>query len=147
MIFEKVIPTTEQIETLYSQLEKRSQNISHKLMPSFKEHATFVRNHPYREWMIIKFRKRAIGNAYIQFDNSIGLHLVSPEDFEQFVEILNLIYRSYSPLPAKPSVRIGEFFLRVPSDNHKLQERLIGLGFHEVERTFVPKREIQGLRN
>ena len=32
MIFESVIPTNEQIETRYAQLEKRPHNISHKLM-------------------------------------------------------------------------------------------------------------------
>ena len=138
MIFESVIPTNEQIETLYAQLETRSHSISHKLMPGFKEHATFVRNHPYREWMIVKNGRRAIGNVYIQFDNSIGLHLDSLENFEWFVEIMKLVYRSYSPLPAEPSVRIDEFFLRVHSDNHMLQERLSSLGFSEVERTFVP---------
>lgn len=140
MVFESVTPTDEQIETLYAQLDKRLHNISHKRMPSFKEHETFVRNHPYREWMIVKNGGTAIGNAYIQFDNSIGLHFDSSESFERLFEIMKLIYSSYSPLPAEPSIRIDEFFLRVPSDNHMLQQRLSRLGFREVERTFVPQR-------
>jgi len=144
MIFEPVIPTKEQIETLYTQLEKRLHNISHKTMPSFKEHATFVQNHPYRVWVIIKNGSMAIGNLYIQFDNSIGLHFNSPENFEQTSEIMSLVYKSYSPLPAKPSVRIDEFFLRVPPDNHKFQEILLDIGFYEVEKTFVPiKKKIK----
>ena len=138
MILESIIPTNEQIEKLYVQLEKRVHNISHTHIPSFKEHEKFVLNHPYREWFILMDKDRAIGNVYIQFDNSIGLHFDSPKNFDKVFEVLRLIKISFLPLPAMPSVRIGEFFFRVPSGNHLLQERLSILGFHEVERVFVP---------
>jgi hypothetical protein len=140
MILEPIIPTHDQIEVLYAQLEGRRHNISHQFMPSFKDHISFVRNHPYRDWMIVKNEGRAIGNVYIHFDNSIGFHLGCSENVEHVSEILKQINRSYSPLPAVPSVRIGDFFLRVASDNHGLQETLSKLDFREVERTFVPQR-------
>lgn len=146
MIFESVIPTNEQLEMLYAQLEKRSHSISHKEMPSFEEHEAFVRKHPYREWVIVKNGKRAIGNVYIQFDNSICIHLEPSDNFEQFHETMSRVYRLYSPLPAKPSVRIGEFFFRVPSGDHMLQEKLTSLGFGEVERTFIPLKKDPRLR-
>ncbi len=138
MDFELVIPTAAQIETLYEQIKKRSYNISHKSVPSFDQHTKFVQNHPYREWVILKDNDRAIGNVYIQFDNSIGLHFDFSKYIERVDEVLSFINTSYSPLPAEPSVRISEFFFRVSSDNRLLQERLSILGFREVERTFVP---------
>jgi carbamoyl-phosphate synthase large subunit len=140
MNFELIIPTSAQIETLYIQLKKRSHSISHKSFPSFDEHTKFVQNHPYRKWIIVKNADTAIGNVYIQFDNSIGLNLDSSVTFEQTLKILKQVYISNSPLHAVPSVRFGEFFLKVSSDNHMLQERLSSIGFREVERTFVIKK-------
>lgn len=137
MIFETVVPTIEQIEILYGQLEERLHSISHKVMPSFDDHSTFVRNHPYRKWVIVKNKKKVIGNVYIQFDNSISLHLEPSDNFGLFREAMSQVYGLYSPLPAEPSVRFGEFFFRVPSGDHILQENLSKLGFGEVERTFI----------
>ena len=141
MDFELVIPTLAQIETLYTQLQNRSHKISHKILPSFDEHTEFVQNHPYREWVIVKDDGRAIGNVYIHFDNSIGLHFESSKYFDRVDEVLRFVNTSSLPLTAEPSVRIGEFFFRVSSDNRLLQERLSILGFREVERTFVPQSE------
>jgi len=143
MDFELVIPTLVQIETLYAQLTSRSYKISHKILPSFAEHTRFVLHHPYREWVIVKDNGRAIGNVYIHFDNSIGLHFESPKYFDRVDEVLRFVNTSFLPLPAEPSVRIGEFFFRVSSDNRLLQEKLSILGFREVERTFVPQIEGQ----
>ena len=141
MDFEIVIPTLAQIETLYAQLKNRSHKISHKILPSFDEHTEFVHNHPYRQWAIVKNNGRAIGNVYIHFDNSIGLHFESSKYFDRVDEVLKFVNTSSLPLPAEPSVRIGQFFFRVSSDNHLLQERLSILGFQEVEKTFVPQSE------
>ena len=146
MGFEIVIPTLVQIETLYAQLQNRSYKISHKILPSFDEHTEFVRNHPYREWVIVKDNGRAIGNVYIHFDNSIGLHFESSKYFDRVDEVLRFVNTSFLPLSAKPSVRIGEFFFRVSSENRLLQERLSILGFREVERTFVCQSEDQETR-
>ena len=137
MNFELVIPTSAQIETLYTQLKNRSHSISHKSVPSFDEHAEFVQNHPYRKWIIVKDTEIAIGNVYIQYNNSIGLNVDSLVSCEQINKILKEIYASHSPLPAEPSVRFGEFFLNVATDNKMLQKKLSSLGFSEVERTFV----------
>lgn len=137
MNFERVIPTLVQIETLYTQLKNRSHSISHKSAPSFDEHAEFVQNHPYRRWFIVKDRETAIGNVYIQYNNSIGLNVDYLLSCEQINKILKEIYASHSPLPAVPSVRFGEFFLNVATDNEILQKKLSSLGFSEVERAFV----------
>ena len=137
MNFELVIPTLAQIETLYTLLKNRSHSISHKGLPSFDEHAEFVQNHPYRKWIIVKDAEIAIGSVYIQYDNSIGLNVDSLVTCEQIIKILKGIYTSYLPLPAVPSVRFGEFFLNVATDNKMLQKKLLNAGFFEIQRTFV----------
>ena len=137
MQFEHVIPTPIQIETLYIQLKERTHSISHKRMPSYKEHESFVNNHPYREWLIVKNAVRALGNVYIQYNNSVGLNIDYSVTSGQIYNILKFVYREISPLPAIPSKRFGEFFLNIPSSNTTLQRKLSKLGFIEVERTFV----------
>jgi len=137
MDFELVIPTSAQIETLYAQLKHRSHNISHKSVPSFEQHTKFVQNHPYRKWIILKDSDVAIGNIYIQYDNSLGLNVDSSVSSEQIHKILEGIYKSNSPLPAVPSVRFGEFFLNIASKNKMLQKKLSNLGFCEIQRTFI----------
>ena len=69
MQFESIIPTSAQIETLYTQLKNRSHSISHKSVPYFDEHTNFVQNHPYRKWIIVRNTEIAIGNVYIQYNN------------------------------------------------------------------------------
>ena len=137
MDFELVIPTLAQIETLYKQLNNRQYKISHKNLPSFDKHTQFVQNHSYRKWFIVKDMEVVIGNVYIQFNNSIGLNVDSSVTCEQINKILREIYTSYSPLPAVPSLRQGEFFLNVASDNKMLQNILLSLGFSEVERSYI----------
>ncbi len=137
MNFEQVIPTLTQIKILYNQLKNRSHSISHRSIPNFEQHTKFVQNHPYRKWIILKDSDIAIGNIYIQYDNSLGLNIDSSVSNEQLLIILKGIYKSNSPLPAVPSVRFGEFFLNIATENKILQNKLSNLGFFEIQRTFI----------
>ena len=44
-------------------------------MPSFSSHAKFVKNNPYRAWWILQNKNNILGSAYVNHDNSVGLHL------------------------------------------------------------------------
>lgn len=73
--------------TLYKLLGERKyyQNISHKEMPSYKDHVKFVKSKPYKEWYLIKdyiINKDEtidIGAIYLSKQNEIGLFI-----FEEF---------------------------------------------------------------
>jgi hypothetical protein len=62
---------------LYKLLKLRNPkiNISHKKMPSFKEHMKFVMNRPYSKWYVIYYKKKKVGSAYLTKQNEIGIHL------------------------------------------------------------------------
>ncbi len=64
-------------EFLYDLLKHRDQNvnISHKKMPSFKEHIKFVKSNPYSMWYIIKQNNEKIGSIYLSKQNEIGLFM------------------------------------------------------------------------
>ena len=64
-------------EFLYDLLKHRDPNvnISHKKMPSFKEHVKFVKSKPYSKWYIIKQNNEKVGSIYLSKQNEIGLFL------------------------------------------------------------------------
>ena len=64
-------------EFLYDLLKNRNPNvnISHKKMPSFKEHIKFVNSKPYSKWYIIKQNNEKVGSIYLSKQNEIGLFL------------------------------------------------------------------------
>ena len=51
--FEKIIPTSKQVSDLYKLLLDRKTSISHKDIPSLKEHNMFVLSNPYIAWYLI----------------------------------------------------------------------------------------------
>ena len=132
----EVTATDEQIEILYSHLKEREYSISHGLLPQHEDHVKFVGNHPYRAWFIIKEAEKIIGNAYVQFDNSIGLNCIEEITEAQIENVLYILTNKLKPLEGLPSVRSSEFFLNVPTTNTRLQNKLLRIGLVELQRSF-----------
>ena len=64
---------------LYKLLKDRDpkENISHKEMPSYKEHIKFVKSKPYQKWYVIEKNRKKIGSIYFSKQNEIGVHFLS----------------------------------------------------------------------
>jgi len=62
---------------LYELLQEREliQNISHKKIPTYKQHVKFVMSKPYSNWYIIIYQNEKIGSSYISKQNEIGIHI------------------------------------------------------------------------
>jgi RimJ/RimL family protein N-acetyltransferase len=62
---------------LYDLLKKRDPkaNISHKKMPTYKQHVNFVKSKPYTKWYIIQYAKSKIGSIYLSKCDEIGIFL------------------------------------------------------------------------
>lgn len=133
---EKVEPNSNQINFLYKQMERRVYNISHNDLPSIAEHVMFVKNNCYREWFIIKKGTLNIGNIYVQFDNSIGLHCLKEISASEIKCFLQLVFEQVEPLEAIPSFRRGSFFLNVASSNIHMQDCLTSIGCSEIQRSY-----------
>ena len=63
---------------LYELLKKRdpSVNISHRKMPTYKEHQKFVASKPYRAWYVIYMGNAKTGSIYLSKQNEIGIFLL-----------------------------------------------------------------------
>jgi hypothetical protein len=131
-----------EVERLYYQLLDRKYSISHKKAPTYDEHTSFVRAHPYRRWFFVSDGAESLGNVYVQFDNSIGLNLIDGITIDQLRETIEIITVSVPPLPKIPSVRFDGYFFNIPVKNTLLQDMLLELGCEESQRTFVFKNNL-----
>ncbi len=124
-----------ELEFLYHLLKSRTHSISHKKLPSFKEHTNFVKNHPYHKWFFVEKESQRLGSLYIHQDNSIGLDIL--EKFEEHIpEILSFLEKEYKPLPQIKSVRSKNFFINVSPESKSLHTKLLLSGYKISQISF-----------
>jgi len=124
--FEKVTGADEQIEILYNHLKNRNCGISHKLLPQYQDHITFVKNHPYRYWAMVLENNSYVGAVYLQTNNSIGINLLEPS--KQLVsEVLRHIQENFKPAKEIRSTIPFYFYVNVAYANEKLSKVLLEL--------------------
>jgi len=62
---------------LYDLLKERDPraNISHKKMPTIKQHEKFILSRPYSKWYVIQNIDEDVGSIYLTKDNEIGIFI------------------------------------------------------------------------
>jgi hypothetical protein len=143
---EEVVPTGAQIKKLYELLSLRRHSISHKDLPTYTQHESFVKKHPYRAWYIIYRGENIIGSVYVQFDNSVGINTKNDLSADELNQVVKSIRARVAPLEAIPSVRYEDFYFNVPYSDEGLKSTLQKVGFHPSQVSFVlkPKEEVGG---
>ena len=136
LIFEKIIPTSNQVNDLYELLSKRIYSISHYKLPSKEEHREFVLKNPYLYWYLIKKNDQLHGSLYLQSDNSIGIDFSEPKE-EDLIQIFSFIKSVHQPLAPIKSLRRNDFFINVASNNHNLINLLKQMEKKEIQRSFI----------
>ena len=135
-IFEKIIPTDEQIIILHELLNKREHNISNMRYVTFESHKAFVCNHPYRDWFFVKLEEANIGNVYVTHENTIGINIENYGNIKAISAILHYVKEHYPPLEAIPSIRSSNFAINVSPTNHLFAKTLRSLGAEMAQITF-----------
>jgi|TARA_B100001245_G_scaffold222441_1_gene194571 RimJ/RimL family protein N-acetyltransferase len=51
------------------------QNISHKKMPTYNQHMSFVSSKPYSKWYVILYGMNKVGSIYLTSQNEIGIFI------------------------------------------------------------------------
>ena len=100
------------MQFLYDVLKDKEHNISHSNMPSFEKHRSFVCNHPYKNWYLIKKEKSLIGSLYIGFDNSVGINLLK-KHLNLRTDIILLFLNKFSPSQGKDSLIRDDFIFNI----------------------------------
>ena len=133
-----VSDSEEHIVALYALLKNREFGISHKCLPSFREHIEFVKNHPYRLLMLVEFKGEYVGSIYLHTDNSIGVNILK-ERYSIVTLVLEEILIAYQPLPPIKSVRSEFFHINVPSDDGDLANEVAKVSGVEIQKTYLFK--------
>ena len=62
---------------LYNLLIERDsrQNISHKKMPTYNKHVSFVSAKPYSKWYVVLYGVDKVGSIYLTSQNEIGIFI------------------------------------------------------------------------
>ena len=126
----------EHLSILFELLKGRKYYISHESMISLEEHIHFVRNNPYRKWLIIYNLNEAIGTCYFTYENFLGLNL-NIHKVDLYKEIILKLRSCISPLEPKPSIRNKKFCINVPPKNKILQEALLDLDAIPIQVTYL----------
>lgn len=129
----------EHIEFLYQLLMERpaEANISHQAMPSFAEHANFVRSRPYREWFLICESDAFVGAIYVTWNNEIGVFVLKKaRRLGYAVFAVNYIRLNLSPMPPVPSARSGNFVAHVAPGNTASKALFERLGGKLIQVTY-----------
>jgi hypothetical protein len=93
-------------------------------------------NNPYIDWLLIYKDKNLLGSVYVQLDNSIGINLNEPNK-DDVLEVINYIKYNYLPSSQIKSMRSGDFFLNIASDNSTMIQILNELNKKEIQRSFL----------
>ena len=64
---------------LYELLTERDSvaNISHRKMPTYKDHVKFVLSKPYSKWYVIQYNNQKVGSIYLTKQNEIGIFIIN----------------------------------------------------------------------
>ncbi|HDY86915.1 MAG TPA: N-acetyltransferase [bacterium] len=115
---------------LYEVLKKRTpeQSISHKKMPSLKEHAAFFHSHPYLAWYLIKEGEDYVGSTYLTKNHEIGIF------------ILNEFHgNGYGDSAVKAIMQLwdGPFYANINPDNVSSIDFFKKLGAKHIQNTYL----------
>jgi UDP-4-amino-4,6-dideoxy-N-acetyl-beta-L-altrosamine N-acetyltransferase len=114
--FESITGSEEQILYLHHLLASREHTISHENLPNLVTHTEFVKNHPYREWWIIRSNQNSIGSLYLTMENAVGINLMTGHT-DLYAQLIEKVRSDHDPLPEIPSVRPKYFFINVSPKN------------------------------
>ena len=104
-------------------LRNRKNSISHRKIPSLKEHKKFILSKPYRYWFIIKFLDNYYGSLYLTRMNSIAIHMIK-NNHQVYEQVLLYVINNIKPLKPIPSIRPGTYFLNFPV-NEKVSSSIV----------------------
>lgn len=129
------IITHHDTDFLYELLLERDvkTNISHKIMPSFKQHTKFVMSKPYLSWNTILLNEQKIGSIYLSRINEIGLHL--KKDFQDS----DLEQKIISKFMKDKKKR--RYLINVSPHNRKRTNVIKKLGFNLIQHTYEKLNE------
>lgn len=117
---------------LYNLLAEREphESISHKVMPTWEEHCSFVERKDYKDWFLILNNKHEfVGSIYITKLNELGVAIFKDHRRQNYASAA--IYNIIEFYPNET------FFANINPENQKSIELFKGFGFTQIQNTYV----------
>lgn len=128
---------------LRERLEEPDANISHRSMPSWREHEVFVESAPYRGWWLIEEKGHILGNVYATRENALGIFVTHTARRRGIAtRALTWVTGHIEPYVAIPGYRTAYWNARVNPGNEASARLFIRLGFSLVQHTYAALPEI-----
>lgn len=131
---------------LYRLLKERSTeadphvNISHRKLPGWYDHLTFVMSEPYECWYLIHTDHACVGSISITDRNEIGIVLFIAHRGKGYgYEALAMLLKKHRPLPAVPSYRNETFIANINPNNARSIRLFKSAGFELLQHTYALK--------
>lgn len=127
------------IAVLYALLRERpvEAQISHKIMPTYQEHTTFVRSVPYRMWWLIRVDGEFVGDLHATENNEVGIFLFRKARGKGYgAKAVKLFMARHKPLAAIPAKRVRAWLAHIAPENEAGAAFFEHLGFKLVEQTW-----------
>ena len=115
---------------LYNLLMERDTkaNISHKKMPTYNQHVSFVSAKPYSRWYVILYGAIKAGSIYLTSQNEIGIFIKKPFQSKQIGNIA--LHKLIQKNPKK------RYLANVNPQNKKSIRFFKNNGFKLIQYTF-----------
>ena len=115
---------------LYNLLLERDshQNISHKKMPTYNQHVSFVSSKPYSIWYVILYGASKAGSIYLTSQNEIGIFIKKSFQNKQIGNIV--LHKLIQKNPKK------RYLANVSPQNKKSVRFFKNNGFKLIQYTF-----------
>ena len=134
-------PKVEDVGFLYALLREREpgESISHKEMPTLRDHTLYVNCHPYAHWLIAENPRLApVGAIYLTWQNEIGIAVLREERGKGYgTEMLQDFVRLIKPLPAHKGLRLGSFLANIHPENERSRRFFERAGFKLHQFTYI----------
>ena len=120
----------EAIDILFRLLAERepSESISHRGMPTFDEHCTFVRARPYLAWYLIEVDWKVVGATYLSHQREIGIGIFREHRGQGHAKAAIQMLMTLHP---------GRFLANINPANQKSIDLFAGFGFTHLQNTYA----------
>ena len=128
------------VDVLYKLLQSRpvESRISHEVMPSFDDHAAFVRSKPFRMWFLIKVNDDFVGDLHVTEMNEIGVFLFRNYWGNGYgAKAVKVLMARHKPRGAITAKRLGAWVAHISPKNDAGANFFRKLGFKKVEETWI----------
>lgn len=136
----KTMPQHRAVDLTWQLLEERpaEASISHRQMPTWRQHEAYVLNHPYVAWYaILNDDSFAVGTVLLTKHNEIGIAILRAHQRNGYArEAVSEIMRMHDAAPALPGERRGTFLANVNPNNPASIALFKSLGGRLIQHTY-----------